>query len=82
MRTKLAGLLKKNGIHTRTMENPKQYCDEVGVKFISSPFSSDAVNLIEEVSVQKYKIGSGKMTNYLMLAKTGKYYTFFANEWL
>lgn len=53
----------------------KKHCDEVGVEFISSPFSCAAVDLLEEVGVQRYKIGSGEMTNYLMLtkiAKTGK----------
>lgn len=53
----------------------KIHCDEVGVEFISSPFSCAAVDLLEEVGVLRYKIGSGEMTNYLMLtkiAKTGK----------
>lgn len=50
----------------------KKHCDEVGVEFISSPFSCAAVDLLEEVGVQRYKIGSGEMTNYLMLAKIAK----------
>jgi N-acetylneuraminate synthase len=53
----------------------KKHCDEVGVEFISSPFSCAAVDLLEMVGVQRYKIGSGEMTNYLMLekiARTGK----------
>jgi N,N'-diacetyllegionaminate synthase len=53
----------------------KQHCDEVGLEFISSPFSNMAVDWLEEVGVQKYKIGSGEVNNFLMLekiAKTGK----------
>ncbi|MES2779030.1 MAG: N-acetylneuraminate synthase family protein [Bacteroidota bacterium] len=53
----------------------KQHCEEKGVEFISSPFSVAAVSLLEKIGVQKYKIGSGELTNYLMLdaiAKTGK----------
>lgn len=50
----------------------KKHCDEVGVEFISSPFSCAAVDLLEEVGVQRYKIGSGEMTNYLMLAKIAR----------
>ena len=50
----------------------KQHCDEVNVEFISSPFSCAAVDLLEVVGVQRYKIGSGEMTNYLMLAKIAK----------
>ena len=53
----------------------KKHCDEVGLEFISSPFSIAAVDLLEKINVKKYKIGSGEVTNYLMLdkiAKTGK----------
>ena len=53
----------------------KKHCDEVGLEFISSPFSLAAVDLLEKLEVNKYKIGSGEVTNYLMLdkiAKTGK----------
>ena len=50
----------------------KKHCDEVGVEFISSPFSCAGVDLLEEVGVQRYKIGSGEMTNFLMLAKIAR----------
>lgn len=53
----------------------KQHCDDAGVEFISSPFSCAAVDILEDIGVKRYKIGSGEMTNYLMLnkiAKTGK----------
>jgi N-acetylneuraminate synthase len=53
----------------------KQHCEEKGMEFISSPFSIAAVELLEKLDVKKYKIGSGELTNYLMLdaiAKTKK----------
>ena len=53
----------------------KEHCEEVGVEFISSPFSNAAVDLLEEIGVHKYKVGSGEVNNYLLLnriAKTGK----------
>ncbi len=53
----------------------KEHCDQVGLEFLSSPFSQTAVDLLEELNVKRYKIGSGEVTNYLMLekiAKTGK----------
>ncbi|WP_445710010.1 N-acetylneuraminate synthase family protein [Flavobacterium sp.] len=53
----------------------KEHCDQVGVEFISSPFSCAAVDLLEEIGVLRYKIGSGELNNYLMLQKiaaTGK----------
>ena len=53
----------------------KQRCDEKGVEFLASPFSNAAVELLEELGVKRYKIGSGEVSNFLLLekiAKTGK----------
>lgn len=53
----------------------KEHCEEKGMEFISSPFSIAAVELLERIGVKRYKIGSGEITNYLMLqkiAETGK----------
>jgi len=53
----------------------KQHCDEVGLDFICSPFSNLAVDWLEEIGVKQYKIGSGEVTNFLLLekiAQTGK----------
>lgn len=53
----------------------KQHCDESGIEFLSSPFSNQAVDLLEQIGVKRYKIGSGEVTNFLLLeriARTGK----------
>ncbi|MGW1455085.1 N-acetylneuraminate synthase family protein [Salegentibacter agarivorans] len=53
----------------------KQICDEKGVEFLASPFSNAAVDLLEELGVKRYKIGSGEVSNFLLLekiAQTGK----------
>lgn len=53
----------------------KSHCDEVGLEFMSSPFSNAAVDLLEEVGVERYKVGSGEVNNFLLLekiAQTGK----------
>lgn len=53
----------------------KKHCDEVGLEFMSSPFSNAAVDLLEKIGVEKYKIGSGEVNNFLILEKiikTGK----------
>lgn len=47
----------------------KQHCDEVGLEFMSSPFSNAAVDLLEAIGVNRYKIGSGEITNFLLLEK-------------
>jgi N-acetylneuraminate synthase len=53
----------------------KEHCDEVGIEFMSSPFSNAAVDLLEEVGIKRYKVGSGEVNNFVLLekiAKTGK----------
>ena len=47
----------------------KQHCDDVGLEFMSSPFSNAAVDLLEEVGVKRYKVGSGEVTNFLLLER-------------
>ena len=50
----------------------KKHCDEVGLEFISSPFSNKAVELLERLGVKRYKIGSGEVSNLLMIDKISK----------
>lgn len=54
----------------------KRYCeDDCGKDFISSPFSLEAVDLLNEVGIKSFKIPSGEVTNFPFLehvAKTGK----------
>ncbi len=53
----------------------KAHCENAGVEFLASPFSNAAVDLLEEVGVTQYKIGSGEINNFLLLEKialTGK----------
>lgn len=54
----------------------KRYAEEeCGVDFFSSPFSLEAVDLLEEVGIGIYKIPSGEVNNIPLLekiAKTGK----------
>jgi N-acetylneuraminate synthase len=53
----------------------KLHCEQKGMDFLSSPFSCEAVDLLEKLGVKKYKVGSGEVSNLLMLekiARTGK----------
>ncbi len=47
----------------------KAHCDKVHLEFMSSPFSNAAVDLLEQVGVKRYKVGSGEVTNFLLLQK-------------
>jgi N-acetylneuraminate synthase len=54
----------------------KEHCDDLGLEFISSPFSLAAVDLLEKIGVNYYKIGSGEVSNLLLLkriSQTGKH---------
>ncbi len=53
----------------------KTHCDKIGIEFMSSPFSIEAVDLLEQVGMARYKIPSGEVTNIPFLervAQTGK----------
>lgn len=50
----------------------KQHCDENNVVFLSSPFSDEAVDLLEQVELAQYKIPSGEVTNLPMVEKIAR----------
>jgi len=65
----------------RTAFSPEQWaqlraaCESAGIAFLSSPFSLEAVDLLEKVGVAAYKIPSGEVSNLPLLeqiAMTGK----------
>ncbi|MCT4583408.1 MAG: N-acetylneuraminate synthase [Peptostreptococcaceae bacterium] len=45
----------------------KNYVEEKGMIFLSTPFSRAAANRLEKMGVVAYKIGSGEMNNYPLL---------------
>lgn len=47
----------------------KNTCEANGMEFMSSPFSNAAVDLLEEIDIKRYKIGSGEVNNFLLLEK-------------
>jgi N,N'-diacetyllegionaminate synthase len=53
-------------------EEIKKHCDDVSLEFLASPFSLAAVDLLEDIGVNKYKIGSGEVSNHLLLNKIAK----------
>lgn len=51
------------------------YCKEIGIDFFSSPYDTEAVDMLEKLGVPAHKIGSGEIDNLEFLqfvAKTGK----------
>lgn len=45
----------------------KQHADDVGIHFLSSPFSIKAVELLEDIDISAWKIASGEITNTALL---------------
>jgi len=45
----------------------KKHCDDVNIEFLSSPFSVEAVRLLEKIGVKRYKLGSGEINNILLI---------------
>ena len=65
----------RTGFSLAQWKGLKAHCDQVGIEFMSSPFSQLAVDWLEEIGVLRYKIASGEITNHLMIEKvcrTGK----------
>lgn len=53
----------------------KAHCERRGLEFLSSPFSIEAVDLLEAIGPRRYKVPSGEVTNLPLIeviAKTGK----------
>ncbi len=57
------------------LQEVSDHCGSIGIDFFSSPYDVAAVDLLEQIKVPAYKIGSGEIDNVPFLqyvAKTGK----------
>lgn len=63
---------RRTGFTLSQWRELKAACDAAGVEFLSSPFSNEAVELLEEVGVRRFKVGSGEVTNLPMLRLIGR----------
>ncbi len=51
----------------------KAYVEDLGMIFISTPFSRAAANRLQSMDVEAYKIGSGECNNYPLLEHIAKF---------
>ena len=51
----------------------KDYCDEKGIMFLSTPFDIESARFLKELGLEIFKIPSGEITNYLLLREIGSY---------
>lgn len=71
----LFDLLKRVELSKQDHIDLKSYAEEKGILFLSTPFSREAADLLEEISISAYKVGSGEMTNLPLIehiARKGK----------
>ena len=57
----------RTGFSIEQWKELKDKCDEHKIEFLSSPFSNEAVELLEKIEISRYKIPSGEVTNLPML---------------
>jgi N,N'-diacetyllegionaminate synthase len=43
------------------------YCGQLGIQFLSSPFDEESVDLLDEMDIARFKIPSGEITNFPLL---------------
>ncbi len=68
-------MLKKLALSEETFLRLKEYCDEVGIGFLSSPFDLKSIRFLSALNMDFWKVPSGEITNlpYLeKIAETGK----------
>ncbi|MFJ8064182.1 N-acetylneuraminate synthase [Psychrobacillus sp. NPDC096426] len=57
-------MLKKLELSFKEFKSLKNYCDEIGIEFLSTPFDYDSVDfLVDDLQMQTVKIPSGELTN-------------------
>jgi N-acetylneuraminate synthase len=60
---------RRTGFSREQWAKLKQHADEQDILFLSSPFSLEAVDLLESIGMPIYKIPSGEVTNIPLLEK-------------
>ena len=51
----------------------KELCDDVGIAFLSSPFSIEAAEMLQSLDMKTFKIPSGEITNLPLLEKIASF---------
>ena len=68
-------MIKKLELDENTHKELIAYCKEKNITFLSTPFDSDSIKLLDELGLSTFKIPSGEITNlpYLTLNRHGKF---------
>ena len=61
--------LKKNALDIGDHIRLKEFCEEIGIKYLCTPFSAKAAEELAEIGVTMFKIGSGELRDLPTLKK-------------
>jgi len=65
-------MLKRLELSADTFRDLRQYCQEVGIRFMSTPFDEDSADLLSDLGVTIFKTPSGEITNLPYLAHVAR----------
>ncbi len=68
-------IIKRCSLSAAEERELKEYCDRIGILFLSTPFSREAADQLEKLNVPAFKIGSGELTTLPLIehiARKGK----------
>jgi N,N'-diacetyllegionaminate synthase len=64
-------MIKKLELDLDTHKKLMAYCQEKGIMFLSTPFDCESIDLLNDLEMQIFKIGSGEITNLPYLRHIG-----------
>jgi N,N'-diacetyllegionaminate synthase len=62
-------MIKKLELNINSHKRLIKYCNSKGIKFLSTPFDNDSIDLLFDLGLDLFKIGSGEITNFPYLRK-------------
>lgn len=66
-------MIKKLELSHDEFRNLKEYCDRIGINFLSTPDENESLDFLsDELNLDTIKIGSGEVTNFLFLEDVAK----------
>jgi len=69
----LYDFLVKNALKIKQHKELKNYCEQLGIMYLCTPFSWKAAQEIHELGVEAFKIGSGEMTDIPTLERISSF---------
>lgn len=60
-------MLRRLQLTARDFKQLKEYCDEVGIMFLSTPYDTESADFLEELGVEAFKVASCDITNIPLL---------------